>query len=83
MALIYELTRRSPGSLREGSLKAMIYGALKDLRRAELDKISAIVMRQDGFRTRQAKPEQQIKWYLWNFEKQGIVRRRPERRWRG
>ena len=80
---VYEITRKSPGKLRKGSIRALIYEVLKREKRAEEDKIAQLVMKDKNFRTRQADPAQQIKWYLrWGFQKEGLVRRVPDRRWR-
>ena len=77
----YELTRRSPGSLRPGSTKAIIYEVMKHLRKAGPDRIVDEVLAHKDFRTRQQRPEAQIEWYLWDFEKRGLLLRHPDRRY--
>jgi hypothetical protein len=77
----YELTRRSPGPLRQGSTKAIIYEVMKRLKKASPGRVVDEVLAHKDFRTRQQRPEQQIEWYLWDFEKRGLLLRHPNRRY--
>ncbi len=81
-ALVYEITRKSPSAhiKRPGTIQAIIYQSLKDLKRAEVSKIVDVVLAHENFQTRQAEPAQQIKWYLWKFKNVGLVREIPDRR---
>jgi len=81
-AYYYELTRKSPGPLRPGSIKAIIYEVMKQLKKAHPGRVIDEVLKHKDFRTRQQKPESQVEWYLWDFANRGLLRRLPDRRYR-
>jgi hypothetical protein len=83
-ALIYEITRKSPAAhiKRPGTIQAIIYQSLKQLKRAEVSKIVDVVIAHENFQTKQEDSTQQIRWYLWKFKQVGLVREIPDRRHR-
>lgn len=80
-AYYYEVTRKAPGALRPGSIKAITYEVMRKLKRAGEARIIDEVLAHKDFRTRQEDPEDQVKWYLWDFTNRGLVRRLPSRRY--
>jgi hypothetical protein len=82
-ALIYEITGRKPGGrLKPLEIKTLIWEAMQELKRAEVTKVVDIVRAKPGFRTRQTRQDQQIKWYLWKLAQEGVLRLREDRRYK-
>jgi hypothetical protein len=83
-ALVLEITRKSPNRhiRRPGTIQALIYESMKELKRAEVSKLVDVVMASKDFRTRQANPSAQIKWYIWKFKNAGLFRQIPDRRYK-
>ena len=80
-AYYYQLTRKSPGPLRRGSIKAIIYEVMQRLKKSHPARVIDEVLAHKEFRTRQQKPETQVEWYLWDFANRGLLRRLPDRRY--
>lgn len=79
----YEVTRKNPGKLRPGSIKAIAYDVMRNLRRAGEARVVDEVLAHKDFRTRQEDPATQVRWYLnWDFVQRGLVRRIESRRYR-
>ena len=80
-AYYYEMTRKQPGPLRPGSIKAITYEVMQKLKRAGEIRIIDEVLAHRDFKTRQSDPEDQVKWYLWDFSNRGLLKRLPSRRY--
>lgn len=80
--MVWELTDKSPGELRPHSIKALVIETLRELRVADETQLVYRVIHHKDFRTRQADPARQVRWYLWHLRKQRLLRALPDRRWR-
>jgi hypothetical protein len=84
VTMYYEVTRRRPTPTpRKGSVRALIWEALCDLKRADLAKITAVVTNNEHFRTIQERSSQPIYLHLYHFVREGVVKQMPDRRYRG
>lgn len=80
---VYVLTGKKPTfSWAKLTIRHAVYEALKELKRADIPKIIGAVIAQDGLNTKQKARDKQIRFTLWQFARDGLVREYKDRRYR-
>lgn len=79
---VYEITKKKPSfSWQRLTIRHAVYTAMRELKRADVPKVIGAVLAQGGNHTKQKDQDKQIKFTLWQFAREGIVKERPDRRW--